>query len=462
MKEEKTRVGEYFSSGWVTVSGEVTAFLSLIFVLLISFILALTESASIQTTKNQKRLDVERAMFSLFGEYEKTLLESYEIFAIDASYQSGRYDENQLLARLACYGSAGVEQDISGIQLLTDNQGQAYREQVLAFMEERGGISLVQDLTGMAETWEQQEMEGGEVSGELDAKLEENGVYLPEESESLLQAKATGRLALILPEGFQLSNKTIQKGQQVSERSLHTGRGTFPARTGMEGIEERMLFEQYIIDYFSSVTGKKSENRNLDYELEYILCGKSSDEENLKAVTDRLLAFRFAMNYAYLMSSSEKQGEAAALALTITTLLLMPELEEGMKQLLLILWGYGESVLDIRSLLDGKRAAMMKNDENWQLQLSSLFRLGTAGDVQESRDEEGGLAYIQYLQILLFIASDGQLTMRTLDRVEQNLIQEQGLSGFRADSCVTKLKIQNAAEVWNGVTYEFPTEFGYF
>ena len=168
------------------------------------------------------------------------------------------------------------------------------------------------------------------------------------------------------------------------------------------------------------------------------------------------------MNYAYLMSSSEKQGEAAALALTITTLLLMPELEEGMKQLLLILWGYGESVLDIRSLLDGKRAAMMKNDENWQLQLSSLFRLGTAGDVQESRDEEGGLTYIQYLQILLFIASDGQLTMRTLDRVEQNLIQEQGLSGFRADSCVTKLKIQNAAEVWNGVTYEFPTEFGYF
>lgn len=462
MKEEKTRVGEYFSSGWVTVSGEVTAFLSLIFVLLISFILALTESASIQTTKNQKRLDVERAMFSLFGEYEKTLLESYEVFAIDASYQSGRYDENQLLVRLACYGSAGIEQDISGIQLLTDNQGQAYREQVLAFMEERSGISLVQNLTGMAETWEQQEMEGGEVSGGLDAKLEENGVYLPEESESLLQAKATGRLALILPKGFQLSNKTIQKSQQVSERPLHTGRGTFPARTGMEGIEERMLFEQYIIDYFSSVTGKKSENRNLDYELEYILCGKSSDEENLKAVTDRLLAFRFAMNYAYLMSSSEKQGEAAALALTITTLLLMPELEEGMKQLLLILWGYGESVLDIRSLLDGKRAAMMKNDENWQLQLSSLFRLGTAGDGQESRDEEGGLTYIQYLQILLFIASDGQLTMRTLDRVEQNLIQEQGLSGFRADSCVTKLKIQNAAEVWNGVTYEFPAEFGYF
>ncbi len=56
-----------------TVSGEITAFLSLIFVLLISFIFALLESASIQTTKNQKRLDVDRSVFSIFGEYQKEL-----------------------------------------------------------------------------------------------------------------------------------------------------------------------------------------------------------------------------------------------------------------------------------------------------------------------------------------------------------------------------------------------------
>ena len=37
--------------------GEVTAFLSLIFVLLVSFILAMTESATIQMSKNQKRLE---------------------------------------------------------------------------------------------------------------------------------------------------------------------------------------------------------------------------------------------------------------------------------------------------------------------------------------------------------------------------------------------------------------------
>ena len=46
-----------------TKKGEITAFLSLIFVLLVSFILAMLESAVIQTAKNQKRLDADRAVF---------------------------------------------------------------------------------------------------------------------------------------------------------------------------------------------------------------------------------------------------------------------------------------------------------------------------------------------------------------------------------------------------------------
>ena len=59
-----------------TVRGEITAFLSLVFVLLVSFILALTESSMIQTSKNQKRMDVDRALYSVFGEYQKDLLET--------------------------------------------------------------------------------------------------------------------------------------------------------------------------------------------------------------------------------------------------------------------------------------------------------------------------------------------------------------------------------------------------
>ena len=49
--------------------GEITAFLSLIFVLMISFVTAILESAFVQAEKNQARLDMDRAVYSVFGEY---------------------------------------------------------------------------------------------------------------------------------------------------------------------------------------------------------------------------------------------------------------------------------------------------------------------------------------------------------------------------------------------------------
>ena len=135
--------------------GEITAFLSLVFVLLVSFILAMTQSASIQMSKNLKRLDVDRALFSVFGEYQCELWEMYGVFAIDSTYGNGQYDESSLLNRLSYYGAMGIDQEITGIQLLTDNDGQSFREQVLAYMEERTGISLIRDLTGLAAEWEE-------------------------------------------------------------------------------------------------------------------------------------------------------------------------------------------------------------------------------------------------------------------------------------------------------------------
>ena len=109
-----------------TVRGEITAFLSLVFVLLVSFILALTESSMIQTSKNQKRMDVDRALYSVFGEYQKDLLEDYDIFAFDMSYGSGQFEEDLLLNRMAYYGNPGIEQEITDLQFLTDNGGQAF------------------------------------------------------------------------------------------------------------------------------------------------------------------------------------------------------------------------------------------------------------------------------------------------------------------------------------------------
>lgn len=66
--------------------GEITAFLSLVFLLILSFLGAMVESASIQVLKNYKRADTILAVESVFAEYQKQLLEQYDLFALDAGY----------------------------------------------------------------------------------------------------------------------------------------------------------------------------------------------------------------------------------------------------------------------------------------------------------------------------------------------------------------------------------------
>ena len=442
--------------------GEITAFLSLIFILLISFILAMTESAYIQTAKNQSRLDVDRAIFSVFGEYQKELLEEYELFAFDASYGSGEFSGDLILNRLAYYGSMGMQQEITDIQFLTDHNGQAFREGVVTFMESHSGIESLRELTGWTQEWEEQSISGEEISDSLNESLKENGALLPEEAAAMTNQVSNGNfLSLVLPKDFQLSRKSIIKSEQVSERGKNTGWGTLPMQQGLGGLEEKVLFQHYVTDKFNTAVDSKSETRSLDYEVEYLICGNASDEENLKEIVTKLLLFRLAMNYMYLQTNSGKQQEAALMATAIAVVLMNPEAEVVIRQLLLVLWEFGVSILDLRALLDGKKTAFYKTDETWHLSLSSLFSLGSSEDVIEGADEGSGLDYTQYLQILLCLKSIDELTMRALDRIEQNLIVEKGLVQFRADTCVTKIKVSNTAEIGAGYQYGFPVYFGY-
>ena len=85
--------------------GEVTAFLSLIFILLVAFIGGIMESASVQMAKNYRRTDMNRAMEAVFAEYQKELLEEYNIFSLDGTYESGKYAEKMIKQRLAFFGA---------------------------------------------------------------------------------------------------------------------------------------------------------------------------------------------------------------------------------------------------------------------------------------------------------------------------------------------------------------------
>ena len=47
-------------------------------------------------------------------------------------------------------------------------------------------------------------------------------------------------------------------------------------------------------------------------------------------------------------------------------------------------------------------------------------------------------------------------TMRTIDRIEENMRLEQNCEKFRADHCVTKCEIRNKVEIFGDLAYTFP------
>lgn len=449
---------------------EVTAFLSLIFILLVSFTGGIMESASIEMAKNYRRTDVNRAVESVFAEYQKELLEEYDIFALEGTYESGAYDEQLVRNRLDYFGAGGMDNGISRIQFLTDNGAQAFYEQAVCFMEHKYGISNVRDKVSQTDAWKMQEersedyeKESRQQSEEFESLLEESGSSLPQKDNPIAQASKLREkplLELIMPEGASVSDKEINLTECPSGRKRNKGYGDFSDVAESPGAMSALLFGEYLLDHFSMAADREPK-RTLDYELEYICAGKESDRENLEAVAKKLLMMRFASNYLFLQGSSPKRAEAEALALTLCTLAAVPVLEQAAAQMILLAWAFGESVMDLRSLLKGGRIPLAKTEKSWQLSLSGLMKLGESGEVNDGKDLSEGLLYKEYLRILLFLEKPEKAGMRALDLIEQNMKKVYGKTFYRADYCISRMEIKSTVQFRRGITYNFQTYFGY-
>ena len=139
--------------------------------------------------------------------------------------------------------------------------------------------------------------------------------------------------------------------------------------------------------------------------------------------------------------------------------LLMPEAVEALKQMILVAWAGGESVMDLRCLLDGRKVPLVKSADKWVVSLSQLPLLLTDGGSVRGNDSGEGVGYSDYIRMFLFLKSVPEITMRTLDCVEEALHSKHIL--FQADQCVTKLEIQNKITVYKNLNYQYPVYFGY-
>ena len=132
----------------------------------------------------------------------------------------------------------------------------------------------------------------------------------------------------------------------------------------------------------------------------------------------------------------------------------MPQLTELVKHAILLAWAYGESIVDVRVLLKGKKSPFVKTHDTWQLQLANLVKLGTEQEKTGEKDEGEGLRYQDYLYGLLLLERNETLSMRSLDLIESNL-------HIKTDQCMTKATVKSVQTLWQGVEDQFTNHYAY-
>lgn len=478
--------------------GTITVFLSLISVLFLSLLCTTVESARIQGSRAKAAASLDMGLFSVFGEFEKELLERYDVFFLDGASGSGKFSMDAVNKKLKGYMEYNVfpnkglllkgfdpfglrmkECKIEGFQLATDEKGAAFYQQAVGFMKENLGTEMVSGLLERAEDakkmedagklyeqrektigdqlkqmeeeqkrqeeekkrlWEEQRqraLERGDILPEEQPQSETEKLQVPANRNPLTvigKIKKKSLMELVLGKKA-ISGKLLPK-DRPSRRSCK--KGNLPVEKKHSGVTADLLFQEYLFDRFSLFTDEKKEGA-VDYELEYILCGKDSDEKNLKSVITRLLLMREGANFLYLVNDPVKKEEANAMALLLTALIPVPGLEAVTCYALLLAWAYGESLLDVRELLAGGKVPLVKEADNWKLSLGSVPDLpeileGTNGSSRE------GISYAGYLQILFTLGSKKNYPMRALDLVEGYLRKQEGTSAFQADYAISKIK----------------------
>lgn len=315
------------------------------------------------------------------------------------------------------------------------------------------------EVEEIIDEWEDDEEEGGE-GPDLDAlwspvehgfgslsiqKLSFVHGVKDKEKEGWLEQVSSmyqdGFLKLVVPEGKEISNRASELEEVPSHRDMK------PETVRTVNFLDHLLIDEYCGMHFKNFleeeeqqeAGQQETETVLAYEMEYFLGGKETDRENLSDAVHRLLAVREGMNLVHILTDPQKRAEARGLAMTITGVGALTPLLMITTFFVMSVWALGESLMDVRGLLAGKKIPLLKAKTDWQLELEQLLSMGKE-HVVGTGECDTGLSYLSWLKILLFMSNIVLQEFRMMDLIQMNL--RQGQDSFRMRRCVYQIRIQ--------------------
>lgn len=452
---------------------QITVFFSLLLPLFLAVLGASLESAYQQALRSRIQRSLTLCEYSFLSEYQRELWEQYGLFYVDTAYGEKEESREKVQTKIRGYlalnlswkegeaqGAFAPFQAMAGdintdkYSRLTDGRGMGFYEQAVAYEQDLWGVSALtswMDIQKNAENlaeqqrWfsESREREYQNLEVLRQRRLEEEEEDVEDPTDALWQEE-DAILAMVVKAPEYLSSKTVSLQAVPSNRALLQGAGAAGRLSG--SLVNDQWFHTYLMEKCVNVKAVFCQEKDggswLDYEMEYILIGKASDQENLKAVVNRLLLLREGANYGYLMMDEKKKEEAYLLAVGLVGATLIPELITAMQQVILLGWAYGESILDVRGLLQGQRVPLTKTAESWKLPLAQLFTLKSHLAEYDSQKGEMGQSYEDYLRLLLLFTGRKEICMRGLDVIEGNIRKTENGCHLYVDQCIDGLTVQ--------------------
>ena len=502
----------------MTKKGSITVFLALILSLILSLVCTSIESVRMAAARTQILSGLDIGLYSLFGQYDRELLEEYDLFFLNASGDSGNLNLGAVYDELESYMKPVLNQNsqnlsvaqggFTGYRLATDEDGEVFYRQAVKYVRDTlgsRGVEMIldrfqekQEQVGRAEEAGKQaeekntlenydtEMEAAAKNSEEAARQEEeaageNGgeeenfssgeqtsgenfsdgrtdVQVVNPIPVLKRIRKMGLLDLIVPAEKGISDNEVKKGELLSGRSVQQGMSMPGTVKKDNSYSSRLLFQQYLSDKLGNYMEPAS--GGLRYQMEYLLCGKNSDRENLKSVAGRLLLIREGVNATCLLADSGKRAQIQGLALAIASGFLIPPAAVIIEAALLLCWSFAESILDLRELMHGGKVSLIKSPSDWQISLENLPDLLEGLDTQRKSSEDG-ISYEDYLQILLLSQSKEDKLERGMDMVELSVRKTTGRQGFRLDHCIEAAEISVDVKANGRRTYTVTKQYGY-
>lgn len=275
---------------------------------------------------------------------------------------------------------------------------------------------------------------------------------------------------LVLPKGTEISKGVLDLTVSPSVTELQK-QDEDTILDGIAGRAKGILVDEYCIQFFHDFL--TPEAKEVQYETEYLIGEKTTDEGNLKSVVTKILEIRTGINLAWLLSNPQKRQEADALAAMIAGVVGAAPLTAVISFFILSVWALGEAANDVKTLMHGGKVPLWKSEADWKLSLDQLLQMGREGSVATGSSQEHGMSYPAYLKLLLFMKDPKEKLYRIMDIMQMNI--RRGQPDFLMNHCAysVDMTVQNrgkhlffAVSLWKSVMggaetgYSMPVRVG--